>query len=340
MKRYAAFLIISIVAFGCENQTESSLDEILSVPAHFPAIVHPKNNAPSELVIDLGKKLFFDPRLSGNNQVACGSCHFQELAFADSVPFSQGANGKTLRNTQPIFNLAFKQEFFWDGGATSLERQIFGPLENHAEMGQELFELMRELKADKDYPELFDKAFNSGGINSNNIAKALAQFQRSIISSNSKYDKWLAGDENALNQLEKQGHELVKAKCGSCHSGVLFTDESYHNTGLDSTWNSDSNLNVLKGRYRISNDFADIGAFKTPTLRNLKFTAPYMHDGRFKNLDQVLNHYTAGVKDSEYLDDMLEANNPIIVEEDKAAILAFLYVLNDEELVRDEKYRP
>src|SRR5690606_18242454 len=218
---------------------------------------------------------------------------------------------------------------FWDGGATDLESQAYAPLTSPEEMDQDLGELVAELGADAEYPALFDAAFEDG-ITHVNVVRALAQYQRSLVSATSRYDRWAMGDEDALSSLEREGLAVFVRACASCHPPPFFTDEGFHNTGLDREY-GDSDERVAWGRARISEVPADLGKYKTPSLRNVDRTAPYMHDGRFNSLDAVLAHYRRGVQASATLDGRLAGSSPgIDLSDDEAdALLAFLGALSD-----------
>ncbi|WP_316820908.1 cytochrome-c peroxidase [Pedobacter gandavensis] len=312
-------------------------------PANFPALQEHPDNPLTVEGIELGRKLFYDVRLSGNNKISCASCHRQDLAFSDGLALSnQGFSGKQLSRHAPVlFNLAWAdQGLFWDGGAKNLESQALGPLTSEEEMHQDLYELESELKAIPDYVNQFRQVFKSE-IRSTDVLKALAQFQRTLISANSAYDQYTArGKSEALNGEELQGMKLVAEKCGTCHSGALFTDQRFHNNGIDAAF-SDENEGIYQGHFRVSLNPADLGKFKTPSLRNVRLTAPYMHDGRFKSLEEVLDHYQYGIKISLTTDVSLFQNQgkpgiPMSVSERKA-IIAFLNALSDSEFISNKK---
>lgn len=313
----------------------------LTVPEGFPMIKINADNPLTNEGVELGRLLFYDARLSGNNKISCESCHSQKLAFSDGVAISNvGASGQMLERHSPaLINLAWSDGFFWDGGSKNLESQALGPITNMHEMQQDLNELEYELKQVPEYENRFSKIFKDG-VKATNVAKALAQFQLTLISSNSRYDKFKRG-EMALNDQELLGMSLINVKCKSCHSGELFTDNAYHNNGIDDVY-SDDHEGIHQGRYRITHDPSDLGRFKTPTLRNVMLTAPYMHDGRFKNIDEVLEHYNTGLKKSSTVDPLLFQNNkqlgvPILPNE-KLAIKAFLSALTDVDFITNKKF--
>lgn len=295
-------------------------------------IPSPPHNPMTAAGVALGRRLFFDPRLSGDDRIACASCHDPERAYSDPRPASVGASGEPLpRNAPPLINLAWHEGYFWDGGAKNLESQIYGPLTSPDEMDQDLDELLDELRADDSYPAMFAAAF-SDGITLGNLARAIAQFERSLVSASSRYDRFVRGEPGGgLSDLEQQGLALVRAKCSPCHTTDLFTDGGYHNNGLDPAFAEDDER-LAWGRGRISRDPRDLGKYKTPTLRNLARTAPYMHDGRFDTLPEVLEHYRGGVVASPTLDEALRRGDALGIaldDDDVAAILAFLRTLDD-----------
>ena len=329
------FLLYSpiLIIFAC------SLDkDIIEYPHDFPPPqIEPERNPSTKAGIELGKQLFFDPLLSKNNNISCSSCHRPELFFTDGVELSNAGNSKTLlkRHAPALFNLAWSEFFFWDGGANDLESQAFQPLTHGDEMANDLNVLVKKLVEDPKYLTRFENAFGIDSISSAYVVRALAQFQRTIISSNSKYDQ-VMNNQNGFSEIEKKGFEIFKKECAICHTPPLFTDNGFHNNGLDSaySWEEDG---IYLGRFRISHNEEDIGKFKTPSLRNVALTAPYMHDGRLSILNDVIDHYRKGIKYSETLDKHLvkENGNFIdITDMEKEALLSFLKTLTDQEFVK------
>lgn len=291
---------------------------------------------------ELGKKLFFDPKLSGNNTVSCSSCHKPELAFSDGKSLSNlGTSGnQLLRHTPALMNTAWMKGLFWDGGANDIESLALAPIEHPDEMNQDIKELVKELQADSAYKQLFDNIYPDEGITEFTIIRALGQFQNALVSANSTYDQYIRGEKNTmLSANELKGLELVEKHCSSCHASDLFTDNDYHNNGLDGEFDDHSNLEIKLGRYRITSNPGDIGRFKTPTLRNVAVTAPYMHDGRLGSLKDVLDHYSGKIKQSETLDTLLRT--PIALSEsEKSAIIDFLQTLTDQQFISNPNFRP
>jgi cytochrome c peroxidase len=347
-KRSAIILFASVmmVIFSCKKERVAIPDSPfkLEVPANFPKYVDDPDNPLTTEGVELGRLLFYDTRLSGNNKLSCASCHRQELAFSDGVALNDiGVSGTTLpRHAPALINLAWVNSgLFWDGGSTNLESQAFAPITNMDEMHQDLIELEHELRKVPAYVTQFKLAFNSE-IKSALIAKALAQFQRTLISGNAKYDQAIR-KENSINLTSKEleGLAIVNTKCRKCHSGELFTDNDYHNNGIDDDFSNAEHEGLFQGRYRVSFNPMDMGKFKTPTLRNVALTAPYMHDGRFTTLEQVLDHYSAGIKVSPTIDISLYPSNGVqginLSKSEKSAVIAFLNTLTDKSFITNNK---
>ncbi|WP_157637700.1 cytochrome-c peroxidase [Flexithrix dorotheae] len=347
-KRLILFLLISGIMLACNEDISPDIKPFyidLDVPEYMGTTVpFPERNPFSKEGIELGRMLFYDPILSSNNQVSCATCHKQELAFSDGMSLSTlGVSGEKLqRHTPALINLAWNNGLFWDGGAKDLESLAFAPLTHPDEMNQDITELVEELKQIPDYKERFKKVFGKDTIQSALIVRALAQFQRSLVSFDSKYDRYLkSGEAGFLNALELEGMQLVEEKCGGCHSGVNFTDLGFHNNGLDAEFPA-APEHVGKGRNRVTLNPEELGAFKTPTLRNIILTAPYMHDGRFKSIDEVLDHYAQNMVNSPTLDTLLTGQNDKIgipiSENEKQAIVAFLHTLTDLSFIQNQAF--
>lgn len=338
INRYLLLLLMGLYACQHKDLSPEPQDYSLSVPGNFPVPAVMKDNPQTKQGIALGKLLFYDKRLSGNNQLSCASCHGQSLAFTDGLALStKGASGKMLPRTAPaLINLAWANNgLFWDGGATNLESQAFGPLTNADEMNQNLEELVSELNQVPEYVNRFKSLFNDT-IKAAYIVRALAQFQRTMISGNSRYDKYVRKETGgAFSEKELQGLVLFNTRCRSCHTGELFTDNDYHNNGIDSDFSNDALQGIYQGRFRISYNAADLGKFKTPTLRNIALTAPYMHDGRLPDLKSVLEHYSNGIKVSATTDTLLPGNTQLSTNE-QTAIIAFLHTLTDSTFIHNK----
>lgn len=305
-----------------------------TVPAGFPAPVHDFNANPvTKEGFELGRHLFYDGKLSKDGNFPCASCHQQFAAFATfEHDFSHGFNNQfTTRNAPGLFNLAWHSSFHWDGGINHLEVQPLAPITAPNEMAEDVNNVIEKLKQDDEYKTMFRSAFGTEEINSQRMLKALSQFMIMMVSANSKYDKMKRG-EAVFNSAEQAGYETFKAKCASCHTEPLFTDLSFRNNGL--TLNS-----FLKdyGKMRITNKASDSLKFKVPSLRNVYETFPYMHDGRFWNLSQVLEHYNTGIQHSSTLDPLLQNKIPLTATE-KFNLIYFLGTLSDSSFMKDKQF--
>ena len=306
-----------------------------TLPANFPAPLYALDaNPPTAAAFALGRRLFYDVGLSRDGSVSCGSCHQQFVAFANADHrLSHGVAGRLgTRNAPALQNLRWKSEFFWDGGPKNLETLPLAPLTNPLEMDETLPRVLARLNADADYPRRFAAVYGAGPIDSYQFLRALAQFTAALTSANSRYDQVVRGEAGAvLTAGEIRGRVLVAQKCASCHATDLFTDETYRNNGLSATFEADS------GRAHITRRTSDVGRFKVPSLRNVALTAPYMHDGRFATLAQVLGHYDHGVVASSTLDATLRPAGIPLTATEQADIIAFLHTLTDDSFVHDSR---
>ena len=271
----------------------------------------------------LGKKLYFDSRLSRGKLLSCASCHSPGYAWSDGQPTSVGHLMKRLGRRSPtILNLAYGQIYMWDGRAESLEEQALGPLQEAVEMAMPLDELLTQIKAIDEYHQLFEAAFPGEGVSSKNVAKAIATFERTVISGRAPFDSWIEGDENAVSDSAKRGFRLfnTKAQCVGCHSGWKFTDDSFHDIGLASADIGRGKFlpNVVKSQY----------AFKTPGLREITRRAPYMHDGSIPNLENVIDHYDKGGIQRNSRSELIRPLD--LTGSEKADLLAFLKTLTSD----------
>lgn len=337
----SVIILIAVIFTACERKGIKLKSYGFAVPTHFPQPMFNTGNPASLAGIELGRMLFYDNMLSASNTVSCASCHAPRLAYSDGLQFSSSGVSATalLRHSPALFNLAWANNgLFWDGGATNLESQAFAPLTAHDEMAQDLDQLVMELNSVPEYVTGFQRAFNQP-VNSQNIAKALAQFQRSLVSANSKYDQYRLKTKGAsLTVEEMRGQALVKQKCQGCHVGELFTDFSYHNNGIDSDFSNAEHEGVYKGRFRITYNIKDLGKFKTPSLRNVALSSPYMHDGRFSTLEEVIEHYSSGIKTSITLDSRLPGDGFKLSAQEKKQIIAFLHTLTDHNFISDPNH--
>ena len=306
----------------------------IPIPPGFPEIQNFfVDNPITQEGFDLGKKLFYDGRLSADGNFPCASCHQQVSAFATTDhTLSHGfADQFTTRNAPGLANMAWYREFHWDGGINHLEVQPLAPITAPNEMAETVENVIRKLKADATYQEMFRKAFSTNDISSQQMLKALSQFMGMMVSANSKYDRVKAGKES-FTAAEQRGYQLFQQKCGTCHKEPLFTDQSYRNTGL-------SMDNVLKdvGRMRITKRSEDSLKFKVPSLRNVYQTGPYGHDGRFFSIGAVIDHYRSGVINGPTTDPLLK-NKLSIDDFEKADLLIFLRTLTDTAFINDKRF--
>jgi cytochrome c peroxidase len=353
MKQYlVVYMLSSLILISCGG----SDDEVsyvatpmpLSVPQLFqqllPEATIPSNNPQTVEGVTLGRKLFYDPILSADGTQSCASCHGPQFSFSDMRRFSVGIDGiEGTRNSMPLYNMAWNTnaDFFWDGRATSIEDQAFGPVVNPIEMHNTWPNVEASLQNTPEYPDLFLEAFGTSTIDSTLVSKALAQFERTLISANSKFDRHLLGEES-LTTSELNGLDVFmdenRGDCFHCHgnpNNPLWTDNAFHNNGLDETF-SDLGLGGFTG------DPRDYGLFKSPSLRNLAFTAPYMHDGRFETLDEVINHYSEGLVYSETIDPLMKTiaqGGVQLTETDKADLKAFLLSLSDPSFINNPDFQ-
>ncbi len=343
--------ILLLICLSCSNENPNEYTPTpspLQIPQFFednilnPVI--PNSNPQTVEGVALGKKLFFDPILSGDNSQSCADCHAPENAFSDTDKFSDGIDGLPgKRNTMPLFNLAwnYDEKFFWDGRVFSLEHQAFQPVIDPIEMHSTWEQVVQKLQQEAEYPNLFDQAFGASKIDSTMVTKAIAQFERTLISSNSKFDKYLLG-ETTLTPEELNGFNVfmdeTRGDCFHCHGSdknPLWTDNIFHNNGLDAAI-TDLGLGKATG------DPADNGKFKSPSLRNLAFTAPYMHDGRFATLEAVIEHYSEGLQNSPTIDPLMKkvAQGGVqLSTKDKADLKAFLLTLSDHEFINNPDFK-
>jgi cytochrome c peroxidase len=264
-------------------------------PAQVPA---PATNIPSFERIELGRALFFDPRLSGSNWISCATCHNPALGWSDGLATAIGHGFKTLRRKTPtVLNTAYNPLQMWDGRKPTLEDQALGPISSADEMNLPLEALVAKIKAIDGYAPLFAKAYPGEAISAETIAKAIASFERTVVSTESPFDRWRAGDEQAVSASVKRGFDVFqnKGRCTMCHQGFNFTDNGFHNIGIKSSGGEDD-----VGRFAHRKVKVNKGAFKTPTLRDVELTAPYMHNGIYKTLADVVDHYDRGgdIKDN------------------------------------------
>jgi cytochrome c peroxidase len=307
----------------------------LETPAGWPAPVYDAARNPiTKAGFELGRQLFYDTRLSKDGTIACASCHQQFAAFAHyDHRVSHGLNGVNgTRNAPGLSNLAWQPDFMWDGGVTHLELQPLAPLGNPVEMGETLAGVLVKLRADPQYSAQFERAFGAAGgdgqvIDSQRFLRALSQFLATMISADSRYDRYVAGREKFTGE-EQRGLKAFREHCASCHQEPLFTDHAYSSDGV---------VSDDIGRALITGKPDDRGRFRVPSLRNIALTAPYMHDGRFDTLEQVIAHYRSGIAPAALADPKLQ-KAAALSDADAADLLAFLSTLTDEGFVHDRRF--
>ncbi|MBI1899345.1 MAG: c-type cytochrome [Acidobacteria bacterium] len=298
----------------------------IRVPLGLLPIQWPADNPYSPEKVELGKLLYFDRRLSADGTVSCASCHHPRFAFTDGQPVSTGIKGqKGGRSAPTVINRAYSLAQFWDGRAATLEAQAIGPMANPIEMGNTHEAIVAKLRSIPGYRARFKQVFGSEDFTIDHAAKAIATFERTVLSGNAPYDRYKAGDKRALTPEQVRGMDIYfnKAKCDQCHEGINFTTNSYHNLGVG-TDKPDPDV----GRYAVSKNPADWGAFKTPTLREIARTGPYMHDGSLKTLEEVVDYYDKGGIPNKNLDEKMKPLK--LTAEEKKALVAFLNALSGE----------
>jgi cytochrome c peroxidase len=306
----------------------------LEVPKNWPKPYYDfKKNPLTTSKIELGRALFYDPILSRNNTISCSSCHSQYSAFTHiDHALSHGIDDKIgTRNSPALMNLAWQKLFMFDGAVNHLDVQSLSPITNSLEMDETLANVVSKLQKSKTYPTLFYKAFNDSMITGERTLKVISQFMLTLVSSNSKYDSVMR-KQTVFTQQETKGYQLFKKNCASCHTEPLFTNYQFMNNGLP----IDTTLNDL-GRYGVTKLASDSLKFKVPTLRNIEFSYPYMHDGRFKKLSQVLNHYTSGIVKNKTLANQLQPSIALTSNE-KVDVIAFLLTLSDKSFLFNSKF--
>lgn len=329
-----AALLLGSCAKDDDNDLRFSLPEV-NLPDGFPAVIMPAENIASQERIDLGRRLFYEPLLSLDSAVSCGSCHKPELAFADDRPISPGVHGRLgMRNSPTLANVAYVARFNKDGGVPKLDLQAAVPLEDENEMALPMEVSAARLNADASYFHDFMRAYGRPA-DAFTITRALASFQRTILSGDSPYDQYRRGQSSALNAAQLRGMALFfgdRAQCGSCHQGLFFQADDFANNGLYLDYGRDP------GRRRVTASPDDEGKFRIPTLRNAALTAPYMHDGSLPDLRAVLRHYNRG---GEAHPQKYPRIRPLgLTETELSDIIAFLESLTDEQLLNNPDLRP
>jgi cytochrome c peroxidase len=333
----ALILILAGVVTSCVDHAGTPSDATVSdypVPDGFPPIPTPLDNPITSEKIELGRLLFYDARLSRSGDLSCSSCHRQANAFADSVAVSRGNNNERgLRNAPAIINVAYSGTWFWDGRARTLEEQVAAALTSPIEMASDTVLVSARLSSDDHYRRLFASVFGSAP-SAHNAIKALATFCRVLISGNSRYDRFRRGEVAALSDAEQRGMSLFfseRTGCAHCHSGINFTDNSFHSIGIHTHYYD-------RGRYYVTGSEGDIGKFKTPTLRNIALSAPYMNDGTLATLEDVLEHYNSGGKPFVNKDPRIRPLG--LTKQELDDLRAFLHALTDSTFITTKAFAP
>ncbi|WP_245586356.1 cytochrome-c peroxidase [Olivibacter sitiensis] len=304
----------------------------LNVPQGFPSLnTSVDKNKPTKYGVELGERLFHEKKFSGNNTISCASCHNQSSAFADNNVQAVGIYGRVgLRNTPPIQNLAFMKFYNWDGNKLTLENQPLVPIITHEEMNSSILEVIGKISAEPEYKDLFRKAFGDENISADRIYRSIAQYEYTLFSVNSKYDKVKRNEGETFTESEARGYQIFQQKCAGCHSTELFTDQSFRNVGFPLNPSTEE-----AGRARVTGIPADFMRFRVPSLRNAEYTAPYGSFGQFPTLRAVLDYFDDGVLEADNLDPILKENGNRIpmTEQEKDAIIAFIKTLSDHHFV-------
>lgn len=355
MRTLVCLLVITFMFFSCRKDNTRYLPTPynLEIPSHFPDMIIPADNPMTVEGVELGRFLFYEKRLSGDNTQSCASCHLPSASFSDPNQYSTGIDGiQGTRHSMALINLGWEDFFFWDGRKTTLETQILEPVPNPIEMHQSWKRTVEKLNADVNYRNRFFKAFGEEGIDSTKATKAIAQFIRTLISGESKYDVMYKYENNlSLNSSEQAilqtvdveewaGYDLFKslngADCFHCHNGPLMRVKKFSNNGLMPNSVDD------RGRAGVTNNPEDNYKFKVPTLRNIALTAPYMHDGRFATLDEVIEHYSSGIHMSPTIDPLIEFGSQGGVQldaQEKYLLKKFLLTLTDQKFVLNPNFQ-
>ena len=302
-----------------------ALADVRDLPDHFPAYVEPEENPLNKAKWELGRHLFFDERLGADGKLSCASCHNPAVGMADSLTTTPGAfDVDGFRNAPALVNLAWQPRYHREGGVPTLESQVLAPVQESNEFNRNLIELVDQLSMDDQYQAWSNEGFQRP-FDAYVMTRSLAAFQRTLISGGSPYDRWLQGEVSALSQAATRGRVLFDAlECASCHAGVFLSDFATHNTGLYESY-------LDPGAYRLTFDSADVGAFKTPSLRNVELTAPYMFDGSLPTLESVIEHYVSG--GSGHFNQDVRVRPRDISSQDRRDLVAFLKSFTDNEFV-------
>jgi cytochrome c peroxidase len=326
-----AFLVVACTPPTPQWELDNPVNPLPEPPLGIDKSWSDLQEPPTPERVRLGRWLYYDTRLSADNTVACVTCHEPENGFSQTTPVATGIRGQKGGRKAPTFiNAAWglMPHMFWDGRAANLEEQALGPIANPIEMGNTHDAMIESLKKVGPYAKYFEQAFGSPGITKERVAKAIADYERTRMSGNSPYDRWKAGDETAVSDEVKLGDKLFfdKAGCNQCHLGYNFTDTLFHNLGVG--WDPEKNEFKDQGRYLVTHEETDLGAFKTPTIREATRRAPYMHDGSVATLQEAIDLYDRGGEANPHLDPKIKALH--LTEEEKAALVEMIGSLEGE----------
>ena len=335
MKKIILIVVFGLLIFGIVSFSKNHFTPIyIEIPDNWPKPVYDfKKNPLTEEGFHLGRQLFYDPILSKDNTISCASCHLQATGFTHvDHELSHGIYGKIgIRNSLTLQNLAWNKHFMWDGGVNHLDVQALAPISSEIEMNETLENVINKLQKSEKYVDLFEKAFGTKKITGQLTLKAISQFLVALTTTNSKYDK-VKRNEEEFTEMEQKGYALFQNHCASCHKEPLLTNNEFRNNGLP----MDADLKDL-GRMKITQNSKDSLLFKVPTLRNIEFTYPYMHDGRFKTLTEVIKHYNSGIHKSKTLSKELQ--QPMnLSDNERTELVAFLKTLTDKTFLFNSKY--
>lgn len=355
--QYWIILLLGLIIACTKSTDDGDLSHIpydplprdIALPEKFPQMEIPADNPTTREGVELGRRLFYDPKLSDRGIMSCSTCHLPEGSFTDNLALSRGVRGEEgKRSSMSLLNVGLNNEgFFWDGRVKSLEEQALLPVQDPIELHESWPNVIEKLKADAQYPSMFRKAFgitDRDSITKELAAKAIAQFERTLVSSGkSKYDRVVAGDDIFTDQ-ELRGFQIFfdidpdmtkHAECGHCHNAPLFTTNEFLNNGIEDVADLADFPDLGRGEF--TGHRKDFGQFRVPTLRNVLYTAPYMHDGRFETLDEVIDHYVTG---GHVVDNISPIMRPLdLSADDRAALIAFITTLSDEDFLNDPRHQ-
>ena len=324
-------VVLSVVALAYAGPPPSQGPIADELKWRLPPVPYPADNAPTAQRVALGERLFFDPRLAKDARMSCATCHVPAHGWADGLPTAHGRNGETLpRATPSIVNAAYSTIFMWDGRSPTLESQALLPMDSPNELAVDWTDVLRYLTGDRVYREAFAAAYPGESIDRRSVGKAIASFERSIVATDTPFDRWLGGETSAMTPQQVRGFRVftdpAKANCAACHQAPNFTDDGFHNVGLVSYQDEKTDA----GRYAVRRVRANHGAFKTPSLRNVSLTAPYFHDGSAATLVDVVAHYEAGGRVKSNLSANMQPFT--LTPQEREDLLAFLAALTDDRL--------